>query len=478
MQEAKRRGAKLVAIDPYRSQTAGEVPLAPCALPGHRRGARARHDARASSARGCSTATTSRAHTLGFEQLRREAAEYPPERVARRSRASPPRRSCGLAREYATMRPAVIRVNYGLQRHAGGGMAVRTIACLPALVGAWRDPAAAWCVLARARYPFDDTTLERPDLIRARPAHDQHDALGEALAATPGPPVRALYVYNSNPAAVAPGLEQGDRRLCARGPVHGRARAVPDRHRRLRRHRAAGDDAARALSTCTPPTGTCTCMANNPAIAPLGEAKPNTEVFRLLAARWASTEACFDDSDEDMCAAGARVAGSRMRGHRMGRAQGAAGWQRLNGAGRLRAVRRGRLPDAVGQVRVLQRHGAGEHRARSAARLHAAARERHGRAPELAEKYPLALISPPARQSPQFLVRAVLPSRSLEAKAPALDIHPTCAARHSEGDRCASSTTAGRSGEGRVFDRARPASWSALSVWWKKLRPDGRERTR
>jgi anaerobic selenocysteine-containing dehydrogenase len=105
-------------------------------------------------------------HTVGFEALALRAAEFPPERVAR---------ICGiagaaivdLARAYGATRPAAIRLNYGLQRHAGGGNAVRAIACLPALIGSWRDPAGGALLTSSGTYPIDYAALERPDLIAA-----------------------------------------------------------------------------------------------------------------------------------------------------------------------------------------------------------------------------------------------------------------------------------------------------------------------
>ena len=142
-------------------------------------------------------------HTIGFEGLRERAADYPPERVAR---------ICGiaaetvtqLARAYGTTRPAVIRVNYGMQRHAGGGNAIRAVACLPALVGAWRDPAGGALLSSSGTYPVDVSALERPDLIRGTPRTINMSVIGDALLDENAPPIRAIYVYNSNPVAVAP----------------------------------------------------------------------------------------------------------------------------------------------------------------------------------------------------------------------------------------------------------------------------------
>src|SRR5262249_42536150 len=127
-----------------------------------------------------------------------------------------------LAREYATIKPAAIRLNYGLQRHAGGGMAVRTIACLPALIGAWRDPAGGVLLSTSGTFGINTNALGRPDLIWNHPRTINMSAIGDALLGhgrvqrqtgngAPvetleplDPPIRAIYVYNSNPVAVAP----------------------------------------------------------------------------------------------------------------------------------------------------------------------------------------------------------------------------------------------------------------------------------
>src|SRR4030095_14287585 len=112
-----------------------------------------------------------------------------------------------IAHEYATNSPAFIRVNYGLQRHAGGGMAVRNIFCLPALTGAWRYPGGGAVLSTSGFFKYNTAALERPDLIQGRPRTINMSQLGAALThATP--PVRALMVYNSNPGAVAPNQQR------------------------------------------------------------------------------------------------------------------------------------------------------------------------------------------------------------------------------------------------------------------------------
>ena len=126
-----------------------------------------------------------------------------------------------LAREYATTKPAVIRINYGMQRHEGGGMAVRTVACLPALVGAWRHASGGILLSTGGTYEINLQRLQRPDLIWNNPRTVNMSALGDALLGqtrsvrwhrgedanatrrleqiqTPlDPPIKAIYVYNA-----------------------------------------------------------------------------------------------------------------------------------------------------------------------------------------------------------------------------------------------------------------------------------------
>ena len=183
VQEAKRRGAKLIAIDPYRSQTAEKCHAHLALLAGHRRRAGARHDARADRARTCSTATTSRATRSDSSSSQERVRDYPPQARRGRSpgfRPTSDRRSCARLRHDRAR--AAIRLNYGMQRHAGGGMAMRTAACLPALVGAWRDPAGgALLLLQRHLSGRTASALERPDLIWNNPRTINMSTIGDAL---------------------------------------------------------------------------------------------------------------------------------------------------------------------------------------------------------------------------------------------------------------------------------------------------------
>ncbi|MGH2543818.1 MAG: molybdopterin-containing oxidoreductase family protein, partial [Ardenticatenaceae bacterium] len=211
-----------------------------------------------------------------------------------------------------------IRLNYGMQRHAGGGMAVRVVACLPALVGAWREQGGGIQLSTSGSFPFDRAMLYRPDLRQKPARHFNMNRLGDMLSHDPahlarahyhptpadpvpssdeaGPPVQALIVYNSNPAAVAP--DQG-------AVVEGLKRE--DLFTIVLEHfqTDTADYADYVLPATTQlehwdivkPYGHLYVTLNRPAIAPLGEALPNSEIFRRLAAAMGYDEPCFRQSD-------------------------------------------------------------------------------------------------------------------------------------------------------------------------------------
>jgi anaerobic selenocysteine-containing dehydrogenase len=468
-QEAKRRGGKLVAIDPYRSQTAEKCHEHIALIPG----------TDAALALGMMHVLIAEdlvdhdyigRHTVGFDALRARAAEFPPDRVAR---------ICGIAREtvielgraYGTTKPAAIRLNYGMQRHAGGGNAVRAVACLPALVGAWRDPAGGALLSSSGTYPVDTAALERPDLMHGAPRTINMSTIGDALLEAKDPPIRAIYVYNSNPVAVAPEsakVEAGFAREDLFCVVH----------------EIFQTDTADYADIVLPATtqleqldihgsyGHLYALANNPSIAPIGEAKPNTEVFRRLAARMGFSEPCFRDSDDDL----ARQA--FMKDHP--RAAGidwdtlkTAGFQRLAVAATYAPFAEGDFPTPSGKCEFYSETLARE--GHDPLPTFVPPRESVASNPALARRYPLAFISPPARN---FLNSsfANLPTFVAEEKTPRLDLNPDDAAPRAivTGDRVRIFNDRGSfTATARVTDRARSGVVVSPSVWWKKLSPDG-----
>src|SRR5499427_8663156 len=189
---ARSRGAKIVTIDPLLTKTGEQSDEHIAIMPGTD-GALALGMMHIILRDGLQDDDYIQRHTIGFDQLRARVQEYPPSRVSEITGISQSTIE-QLTREYATNAPAFIRVNYGLQRHAGGAMAVRNIFCLPALIGAWRYPGGGAVLSTSGFFKYDTAALERPDLIQGKPRLINMSRLGEALT-NANPPVRALVVY-------------------------------------------------------------------------------------------------------------------------------------------------------------------------------------------------------------------------------------------------------------------------------------------
>ncbi len=469
VQEAKRRGAKVIAIDPYRSLSAEKCTQHVALLPGTD-GALALGMMHVLIAEDLIDRDYIARHTLGFDQLAERVRQYTPEWTAR---------TCGLqaaevvqlARDYGTVRPAAIRLNYGMQRHAGGGIAARTVACLPALTGAWRDVAGGIVLTTADFYGFDHAALERPDLLAGRkPRVINHAQIGDALTALERP-VKAVIVYNNNPVAVCPDSEK-----------------VLAGFRREDLYCVVMDsfltDTADYADIVLPATtqlehydvhksyGHLYVLANNPAIAPVGESLPNSEVFRRLAARMGFAEDCFRDSDEDICRTAIRSASPRMRGVEWeGMKQ--TGWQRLNVAERFAPFAEGGFPTPSGKCEfysvALEKQGI------DPLPFFNPPAESAQSNPALAGEYPLAFLSPPARNFLNSSFAHLKRFRELEGE-PRLEMHEEDAGARgiADGDRVRVFNARGSLAlRARVNGKPRRGVVVAPSVWWKKHSPDG-----
>lgn len=474
-QEAKRRGAKLIAIDPYRSLTAEKCHQHIALLPG----------TDAALALGMMHVLIAEdlvdheyiaRYTVGYAELKDRVRRYTPAKVAE---------ICGideatitaLAREYASAKPAAIRLNYGMQRAKGGGQATRAVACLPALIGAWRDSAGGMLMSTSGYAPVDAVAQARPDL---RPRQDKParvvnmSAIGDALChpgdESFGPKIEALVVYNSNPVAVAPESSK-----VAAGFGREDLFTVVLEHFQT----DTADHADFVLPATTQlehldihkAYGHTYLLANNPAIAPLGEAKPNSEIFRLLAQRMGWQDACFSDTDDQLAEQSIRWSDARMAG---------SDWETLKRDGWIRYD----LPEAPfanGQFYT----PSGKCEFYSERMLQEGfdplpdwvpPYESVASNPELAARYPLAMISPPARN---FLNSSFVNVDSLRATVgePTLDIHPSDAAPRGIVDGVGVRIFNDRgtlNAKARVTEKAREGVVVGLSIWWKKLAPDGK----
>ena len=477
VQEAKRAGAKLIAIDPYRSLTAEKCHQHIALIPGSD-GALALGLMHVLISENLIDADYIANYTLGFEQLARRVAEWTPERTAQ---------ICGinseeviqLARDYGERcragNGALIRLNYGMQRVHGGGMAVRNIACLPALTGAWRNPAGGAMLSLSAGFPKNNAYLQRPDLmpqdtpIRTINMTTIGDDLLRPSSPDFGPQIEAVIVYNSNPLAIAP-----DSNKVAQGFAREDLFTVVLEHFQT--------DTADYADILLPATtqlehvdvhstyGHYYMMANNPAIAPLGEAKSNTEFFRLLAQKMAYTESCFTETDDQMAAKAFRTDDSKAV-HFDWQSLKRSGWQKLNLPAAPFAHGGFLTPSGKCEFyseRMLQ---AGLDPLPTYIPPYEAVQSNV----ELAQQYPLAMISPPARNFMNSTFVNVKSLRDTEGE-PHLDMHPSDAKSRAiqTGDLVRIFNQRGSmQARVRVTDKARAGVVVGLSIWWKKLAADG-----
>ena len=464
---AKRAGATLVAIDPRRTETAEKCHHHLALLPGSD-GALALAVMHELVVNDWLDHDYLARHVAGWEALRERALQWTPERAAQ---------ECGLearqirefARLYGTTKPAAIRLNYGMQRVRGGGNAVRLIALLPCLTGAWRHRAGGLLLSASGWFKsVKNPAFEHPELLAGRtPRTVNMSTIGDDLLRRPGetlpdgrpfgPRIEALVVYNSNPVAVAPQSRQvtaGFRR--------------EDLFTVVLEHflTDTADHADYVLPATTQlehwdvhtSYGHTTVVVNEPALTPRGQARSNAAIFRALARRMGFTEPCFEDDDETLARQALRgpVPFDELRER---------GWARLplpeapfaeggfpTPDGRVHCDVPGLgLPDYVPPYESVRS------------------------APALAARFPLAMISPPARNFLNSTFVNVKSLRDIE-REPVLEISRADADARAiaDGDEVRVFNDRGEHRcVARVSERARDGVVHGLGVWWRKFGRDG-----
>lgn len=471
VEEARRKGARLIVIDPYRSKTAEKADWHIAPLPGTD-GALVLGLMNVLFRDGLIDRDYIERFTVGVEGLKARAAEWTPARAAMETGLTVETIE-GLAREYGTTRPAAIRMNYGLNRSAGGANTVRLVACLPALVGDWRHVGGGVQLSSSGTYAQTTARLARPEMVPAGTRTLNMSALGQALHPGLKPPVKALYVYNSNPAAVAP--DQND-------VLRGLARedlfvAV---HELFRTDTVDWADIVLPATTVLEHTdilksyGHLHLAINRPAIEPLGGCRSNTEVFRLLARRMGLVDPRLFESDDALMEQAFDWSHPRLQGisiERLNRETSV----RLNVPAEWAPFAEGNFPTPSGRCEFYseteKRHG------RDPLPHYVPPREGPISNPSLARTYPLAFISPPAHHflnstfsaQPQFVRR--------EGGEPSLTIHPDDARARGIEDGQMVMTFNDRGSflaRARVSKDARAGVVVGLSVWWAKLCPGGR----
>ena len=299
--EARRNGAKLYVIDPVKNRTGRAADRHFAVNPGSDLALalgmmhvilRDRLEDRAYID----------AYANGFEEMAALASEYPPLRVAKLTGLAEADIET-LALEYATLKPAAIRLNYGVQRSDRGGAAVRAITALPVLTGAWRHAGGGLQLTTSGAFEFNNAALERPDLQQLSLGREARlvnmTLLGEALTELAEPPVRALVVYNSNPAAIAPNQNKVTQGLQ-------REDLFTIVLEQFQTDTADYADLVLPVTTFLEHTdlyrtyGHYYVQLARPALAAPGETKSNVEIFRLLAKRMGFCDTCFDETEDQM----------------------------------------------------------------------------------------------------------------------------------------------------------------------------------
>ena len=326
--KAKQNGAKIVVIDPVRTRTAKQadwhIPIKP--------------GTDAALALGMMNVIIEAGlvdqdyvdqYTLGYADLQARAAEFPPDRVAAIT-GIPATDIRKLAREYATTQPSAIRQGVAVERSPGGGDAVRAITCLPALVGAWRHVGGGTVEMPIWEFPFNFGFMCRPDWIPPGTRVVNELDLGAALTGTMklDPPIKSLFVYNSNPVSQAPS-----------------AATIVDGLKREDLFTVVSElfitDTARYADLLLPATmqaeqydlmvtwGHLYVMLNQPAIAPPGECVSNFDLFRRLAKTMGFDDEYWSLSEDESLLRSYDWSSPQMQGITLERLKD-KGWMRLN----------------------------------------------------------------------------------------------------------------------------------------------------
>jgi anaerobic selenocysteine-containing dehydrogenase len=455
VQRARAAGARVVAIDPLRTRTAAAADWHVRPLPGTD-GALALGLMHVIVTEGLHDADYVARHTEGFERLAVELERWTPERAAAATGVAA-EEVVALARAYATTRPAAIRRLIGLEHHLEGARTMRTIACLPALVGAWRERGGgllgttAWA----AWNGLDQDALERPDLRPAPVRSVNMVQLGRALTELE-PPVRALVVYNANPATIAP-----DSGRVRRGLAREDLFTVVLEH--FLTDTAAFADVVLPATTqiehldLVPSWGHTYLTLNRPAIAPLGQALPNSEVFRRLARRMGFAESCFEDSDEALVRAALAGASGPLAGITLEGLE-RDGWVEAALGEDWRPFAEGGFATPSGRCRLWSQELA------------------PGHDPPPGDDEPLALLT--AKSARHFLNSqyANLPRHLAAEGEPRLELHPDDARPRgiADGDLVrVSNRRAELLARARVGDVVRPGVVALPSGWWASRSPHG-----
>ena len=294
---ARKNGAKIIAIDVHRNKTAMWADDFYMILPGSD-GALALGIAHIILRDNLENKFFLEKYSFGFDAFCKKAEEYPPDKAAGITGLSKERIEY-LAKLYAETKPSFLRIGNGLQHHKNGGINTWLISLLPALTGAWSDKGGGALKSNSGYFPLNEQALKRPDLLKKSVRTVNMVRLGKALCELKNPPVMSLYVYNSNPAVVAP-----NQNLVIKGLARENLFAVV--------HEQTMTDTAKWADIILPATTSFEhsdlyvsywhtfIQWADPVIPAAGEAKPNIEVFKLIADALGFNDECFLDFEQDI----------------------------------------------------------------------------------------------------------------------------------------------------------------------------------
>jgi anaerobic selenocysteine-containing dehydrogenase len=462
MQQAKKRGARLIAIDTYKSLTAQKCDEFIAVKQGT-------DAALALGLMHCLHRDNMLdhaylvSHALGWNEFAPQLAQWTPEHVQNIT-GVPTAQIESLARAYGSTKKAFIRANYGLNRHAGGGMAIRTIACLPALTGAWRERAGGFLLSTSGMYPLNKSWLAGDHLRPAKtPRMVNMSQLGDALTKLNDPPIHAMYVYNSNPAVVAPdsnavlsGLKREDLFTVV--------------------HDCFITDTARYADIVLPATthienfdihrsyGHTSVLINHPAIAPVGESRSNSDTFRALAKALGLTQPELFESDESLARGALDWSHAKLQGKSYD-ALTQEGWAQMNVPDAPFA--NGGFPTASGKVEFFSARA--QAMGLPAYPTYTPPRESPN------ARHPLALNTPPYRHFMNSTFANVARYRK-DGVGPSIEIHPNDAGPRGieTGMRVRVFNDRGSVHLPAVVNvLATPGCVTAQSIWWTGDTPDG-----
>jgi len=469
VKQARAHGAHVVVIDPYRTATAQQADEHLMVRPGTD-GALALAMMHVLVREGLLDREYIARATLGFDRLAEHVAGWTPERAAPIV-GLPVETITRFARRYGATRRAFIRIGIGISRHDNGGMTCRTLACLPALTGAYADPHGGALLSSGGTFGLDLTALERPDLLpRPAPRVINMIQLGRALTDPAlAPPVKSLYVYSSNPAAVCPNqtlVLQGLAREDLFTVVHEQVMTDTARHADLVLPATTSmehEDLYRSF-------GQFYLQLAQPVLPPHGESRSNWEVFAMLAQALGVAKEHYAQTPA------ALIRACLARGNETVRSITyeqlcAEGSVRLNLPRPYLPFANG-APTASGKVELYSERMA----ARGLPALPTWTPLVEGPDAALARRYPLQCIVPPNRF---FLNSSFSQSELLRRRqgTPTVMLAPDDAAarRIADGDTVRVESPRGAATfRAHVTDATRPGVAVIEGIWWHRFHPGGR----